>query len=234
MILVGDHKQLPPVFDMNIIRKANNSLLKVEELKKGLFMKFFDILPEENKQKLTVQYRMNPVIGKMISKIFYDCEIDDGVSISERNHGISDYGNNAIIWLSTSKRADDKKEETRTTNQSFINYLEAKIVKEQLLKIDKNITDKDYKIGIITGYSAQKHYLHKEIKNLNLKNIADNIDINTVDAFQGRQTDIIIYSTVRSSKKNSSIGFQKERTIKCSIFKSKKVIDNRRGFGFYK
>lgn len=37
---------------------------------------------------------------------------------------------------------------------------------------------------------------------------AKTIDINTLDAFQGRENDIIIYSTVRTKR---SIGFQKEK-----------------------
>lgn len=62
-------------------------------------------------------------------------------------------------------------------------------------------------IGIITGYSGQKDLLRKSIKASGLDKIAQ-IDINTLDAFQGRENDIIIYSTVRT---RDSIGFQKEK-----------------------
>ena len=63
-------------------------------------------------------------------------------------------------------------------------------------------------IGIITGYSGQKELLRKSIKATGLDKIASKIDINTLDAFQGRENDIIIYSTVRT---RDSIGFQKEK-----------------------
>ena len=62
-------------------------------------------------------------------------------------------------------------------------------------------------IGIITGYSAQKDLIKKAIKARQFDDIAK-ININTLDAFQGRENDIIIYSTVRT---NNSIGFQKEK-----------------------
>ena len=48
-------------------------------------------------------------------------------------------------------------------------------------------------IGIITGYSGQKELLRKSIKATGLDKIASKIDINTLDAFQGRENDIIIY-----------------------------------------
>lgn len=69
----------------------------------------------------------------------------------------------------------------------------------------KNASELD--IGIITGYSAQKNLIKKSVSNSGFDNIGK-IDVNTLDAFQGRENDIIIYSTVRTSK---SIGFQKEK-----------------------
>ena len=53
------------------------------------------------------------------------------------------------------------------------------------------------KIAIITGYGPQRYNLQTMVKQLSLKNL--DIDVDTVDAFQGSQKDIIIYSTVRSS-----------------------------------
>ncbi|CQR72722.1 hypothetical protein SOV_01110 [Sporomusa ovata DSM 2662] len=76
-------------------------------------------------------------------------------------------------------------------------------------------------IGIITGYSAQKDLIKKSVNNGNYCNIGK-IDINTLDAFQGRENDIIIYSTVRTSK---SIGFQKEKErINVAFSRAKKLL----------
>ncbi len=51
------------------------------------------------------------------------------------------------------------------------------------------------------------------------------IDVNTVDAFQGREEDIIIYSTVRSSDNNYEIGFQKEeQRINVAFSRAKELL----------
>ena len=48
------------------------------------------------------------------------------------------------------------------------------------------------------------------------------IDINTLDAFQGRENDIIIYSTVRT---RDSIGFQKEKErVNVAFSRAKKLL----------
>ena len=59
-----------------------------------------------------------------------------------------------------------------------------------------------------TGDTNKKKKIKKYIKKKGIKKKEKKIDINTLDAFQGRENDIIIYSTVRTK---NSIGFQKEK-----------------------
>lgn len=83
IILVGDHQQLPPVLDTDIIR-ANSDNLDEEKLAHGIFEKLYEMFPVENKHRLTIQYRMHPTIGTLISHVFYEDEIQNGVEMSER------------------------------------------------------------------------------------------------------------------------------------------------------
>ena len=76
-------------------------------------------------------------------------------------------------------------------------------------------------IGIITGYSGQKEILRNAVKAMGYDKIAQ-IDINVLDAFQGRENDIIIYSTVRT---RDSIGFQKEKErVNVAFSRAKKLL----------
>ena len=71
IILVGDHQQLPPVLDTELIRD-NREKIDEENLMEGIFEKLYDMFPEGNKHRLTVQYRMHPTIGTLISHVFYN------------------------------------------------------------------------------------------------------------------------------------------------------------------
>lgn len=62
-------------------------------------------------------------------------------------------------------------------------------------------------MAVITGYGPQKYILQTMVKQHSYKNLE--IDVDTVDAFQGSQKDIILYSTVRSSANKYGIGFLK-------------------------
>ena len=84
IILVGDHQQLPPVLDTEII-KNNKEKLNEESLSQGIFERMYNMFPEENKHRLTIQYRMHPTIGTLISHVFYNDEIQNGVEAKDRD-----------------------------------------------------------------------------------------------------------------------------------------------------
>ncbi|KEI95022.1 protein kinase (plasmid) [Clostridium botulinum A2B3 87] len=206
-ILVGDHNQLPPFINDDKYTDLDAETMK--NLKRGLFCSLYDILPDTHKQILSTQYRMHPNIGNLISNVFYDGKISNGSSEEEKCHNLDMYKGYSIVWLDTSKCK--KRFENKTKGGSYKNHLEADIIKQLIKKIDKEGKLKDSDIGIITGYSAQKELIRKEIQNCNFKSSSKKIAINTVDAFQGRENDIIIYSTVKSSNHHNKIGFQKEK-----------------------
>lgn len=208
IILVGDHKQLPPVLDTELIRD-NSEKIDEENLQQGIFEKLYEMFPQENKHRLTIQYRMHPVIGTLISHIFYKDEIQNGVSKEDRTLSIEGYENIAIEWIDTSKRpAKEKyeKEYDNNGNKSYKNDLEKNIIKNKLIELDSKLNKKT-KIAIITGYAPQRYILQTMVKQQSFKNLE--VDVDTVDAFQGSQKDIIIYSTVRSSSNPYGIGFLK-------------------------
>lgn len=224
MILVGDHKQLPPVIDEQLIRRNekifNENRIDSNTLYNGIFLNLFKHLDRKNKQTLKTQYRMHPVIGTMISDLFYSKEIANGVNECERVHNIKEYNGLAIIWIDTSNCKNKQEEEIAKT---FSNDLEAEIVGKQLKLINKN-SNNDIEVGIITPYSAQKNLIRKQIININTNNIKGEVPINSVDAFQGGQKDVIIYSTVRSNNHNR-IGFLKsEERLNVAFSRAKKLL----------
>ena len=217
IILVGDQNQLPAYADAEV----SPTLAK---LTKNPDYRLFDILynslPDTHKQILTTQYRMIENIGNLISKVFYNGIIDTGCNDDEKQHGLSRYRGKSIVWFDTS--ANEKKSQKRTKGGSYINEEEKRITLEILddLKTTGELNGLD--IGIITGYSGQKELLRKSIKATGLDKIASRIDINTLDAFQGRENDIIIYSTVRT---RDSIGFQKEKErVNVAFSRAKKLL----------
>lgn len=81
---------------------------------------------------------------------------------------------------------------------------------------------KEPRIGIISPYKAQVNALKAKLQEL-MPTTAEFIDVNTIDGFQGREKDVIIFSTVRTSvSKNKRIGFvADERRINVGLTRAK-------------
>jgi superfamily I DNA and/or RNA helicase len=69
-----------------------------------------------------------------------------------------------------------------------------------------DVFDKNYSIAVLTGYAAQLKLLEKRLARESKKWQNLTVECNTVDAFQGREADIAVYSVTRSNKKGE-IGF---------------------------
>ena len=158
---------------------------------------------------LRAQYRMHPAIGNLISTVFYEAKLENGEQIRSRRP-IFDWMPARVTWLSTSSTLD--RAETRA-GESYANPTEADIVLQLLDKIEDKCRERRQRpsVGVISGYSAQVEQLTTRIdpeNNSRWRNIR--IEIATVDAFQGRECDVVVYSTVRSNREKR-IGFLKDR-----------------------
>ena len=208
VVLVGDHKQLPPVVDESLLKmqEKEERFISKADLELSLFEYLENNLDYDCKNILNEQYRMNPVIGNLISSMFYDDQLVSMTTKEDRQIPLSLYGGSALVWLSTSLNSNRK--EDRIHN-SFRNTVEAKIIFEQLLLIDDELGDLHLRkeVAIIAGYSGQRDYLNRLYEGeyrARFHNMT--VEINTVDAFQGRETDIVFYSIVRSNEEGK-IGF---------------------------
>lgn len=212
IILVGDHKQLPPVIDSALDKGSLEELeITKEDLEKSLFEYLEERISPCCKSILNEQYRMHPVIGKMVSEMFYkDVNLVSKTIAEEKNIETSLWGKKAIVWLSTSKKKESKEEVVnQSQHKTFRNICESDVIFEYLMYLDKDFKTQNIhkKIGIIAGYRAQRDYLSRVFESryhTSFSNIK--VEINTVDAFQGRETDIIFYSVVRCNNEGN-IGF---------------------------
>ena len=203
IVLVGDQNQLPAYAN----RKVSPIIASLTKQPKfRLFDLLFEVLPETHKEILTMQYRMRKNIGDLISQVFYNGKIATGVDDEKRTHPIKKFAGKSIVWIDTSNMPN--KNENSKKGGSYCNYAENTLIKKLLDEFEAESILSHLDIGIITGYRGQKDLMKKSVTNSGYDRIAINIDINTLDAFQGRQNDIIIYSTVRTK---DSIGFQKEK-----------------------
>jgi superfamily I DNA and/or RNA helicase len=157
---------------------------------------------------LTVQHRMHPSIGRLISSVFYEEKLKHAVNATDRDHGL-DWLPKAVTWFSTTRLPQHA--ETRQ-GSSYYNRSEVK-GREQLLRRRENsyrTLEITREVAIITPYNAQITELEANIQPAGPDWQALKIEIAVIDAFQGRDRDIVLYSTVRSHK-NAHLGFPRDR-----------------------
>ena len=206
VILVGDERQLPPMIDERMGRTAGEQAAST--LETSLFQDLLeqDVASRKHVARLETQYRMHPVIGNLVGNVFYDGALVNGDP--DRARRFTNSFPAVVNWISTSRLAD--KSESRS-GDSYDNPSEARVVATVLDRVQQDAgRRRGLRIGIITGYSAQVGRLRGLIDTSDSQRWpGTTIDIATVDSFQGRECDVVIYSTVRSNAARR-IGFLRD------------------------
>ena len=205
IVLVGDHKQLPPtVLSFRAEEKG---------LKRSLFERLVDLGIEPF--LLTKQYRMHPSISKFPNKQFYSSKLIDGVNASSRPAPAGllwpDW-DNPVAFIPIEGGELVSPDGTSRENPAEVSWV-LKIT-EDLLEAGE-LTKKD--IGIITPYAGQV----RAIRN-SMDEKLDDVEVRTVDGYQGREKEVIIFSCVRSNPEGN-VGFLAEpRRLNVALTRAKR------------
>ena len=196
-ILVGDHRQLPPIFneadgltfedeveqnEAQENKQDSDTDLTEDNLRKfekmvtaSLFKELFEKAPESLRERLNIQFRMHPDIMKMIN-YFYEGQLTCGNPEAERPHGIEFKGllskKDHVLWIDTT---DDEKGKRFSINdgQSNINVLEARMIAKTLMDINRQLEtlgygkDNKMKVGVVSFYQPQCRVIRDEIRKIN-------------------------------------------------------------------
>lgn len=207
-ILVGDPKQLPPFVEDLL---DDPDLLKEYELDRNSFQttlldRFVDGLPGGCIASLTTQHRMIRPIGDLISDCFYEGKLKS--VHDERDEALRIVMPKPVTWLTTARLP--RHEETEF-NRTFKNVAEARVIGQWLRRLDfiARAAGKTYRVGLIAGYVGQATELRLLVASIQGSLSSLSIECNTVDAFQGRQVDVCVYSVTRCNERGV-IGFLRD------------------------
>lgn len=182
-ILVGDPKQLPPVFcseEIDVIRSIDKC-----DLQKYMYI---DHLFSQSQcvTILDTQYRMAERIGTLVGTLFYANQLINGrVPVCEGNVTWIDY-TPSQCWPS---QADCEE------YQKIYNWDECRIISALLHQLDKDDRG-NQSVAIIAPYRNQVHKLKQIVREGKWEYIAPKVD--TVDGFQGKECDVVIFSLTRT------------------------------------
>lgn len=196
LVLVGDHQQLGPV------------IMNKKAAKAGLSTSLFERLVNLGTVpiRLQIQYRMHPCLSEFPSNMFYDGSLQNGVTTNQRLRRDIDFpwpvvDNPMMFWSNLGA------EEISASGTSYLNRTEASNVEKIVTRFFKAGVKPDG-IGIITPYEGQRSYIVSSMQTSGTfkKELYKEIEVASVDAFQGREKDFIVLSCVRSND-HQGIGF---------------------------
>ena len=210
-ILVGDPKQLPPTV---LSREAARF-----QYEQSLFVRM-QVNHPGDVHLLDTQYRMHPEISRFPSREFYDGKLLDGEDMDKRT---------AKPWHQSDILGPYRFFDVQGTQQSaprghsLINIAEIEVALKLFARLTTDCNGYDFtgKIGIITPYKSQLRELRSRFAQRYGENIFATVEFNSTDAFQGRESEVIIFSCVRASV-GRGIGFMSDiRRMNVGITRAK-------------
>ncbi|RED91751.1 IGHMBP2 family helicase [Marinoscillum furvescens] len=194
VVMAGDHWQLPPTVKSR------------EAAQEGLAQTLFEraIMTYDADVMLDTQYRMHDAIMHFSNKKFYKGKLKSAALIAQRRAMYD----RQVEFVDTAGCGFDEKLNPETL--STYNEEEAHFVLQRLEQTLQGLADEDRQrvtIGVIAPYKAQSELLRKYLAEKGWEDqLLKRISINSVDAFQGQERDIMMISLTRSNP-NGEIGF---------------------------
>ncbi|CAH0479727.1 unnamed protein product [Peronospora belbahrii] len=200
VVLVGDPKQLPATVKSVVAAKARYDRSLFERIAES------GVAPS----MLRVQYRMHPFLRDFPSKRFYGGMLTDGPSVMERVQKVC-----TGIYARTSFQPfllyDVENSREEDMNGSKYNRVEAAFcvsLCQNMFETCPEVRNNKWSVGFVSPYKEQVRVLRQEITRSGIPTNVS-IEVNTVDGFQGREKDVIVFSCVRSSV-HGGIGFLRD------------------------
>jgi ABC-type branched-subunit amino acid transport system ATPase component len=220
IVLVGDHRQLPPLVDREVQRQLDDQ----GELKETLFQKLYDHMNGTRKTQLLFQYRMSETICSLVKSLSYsDLELHTAGLALERRHPFGPRYSD-VHWIrcvGTKNRAYAPNGGTSLRNDAEVGA--AIEVLETMSEVLSMSNRTSYSIGVISMYRAQVDAFERALPAPLRDHKIMNIEFGTVDAFQGREKDAVIVSLVGSDPKRVAF-FQEVRRLNVAISRTRELL----------
>ena len=194
LVLAGDHHQLPP------------TVLATESMQAGfqtsLMQRMVEHYEDTVTRRLDVQYRMHEQIMQFSSKHFYDGSLKSDASVA--SHSLTDLPDFRVEHLAREPAqfydaaGAGWEEELEPEGLSKRNPEEGRLILKKATELyAAGLSAKD--IAVVAPYAAQVRWLrdHCDIPDL---------EIDTVDGFQGREKEAVLITMVRCNREGE-IGF---------------------------
>lgn len=221
ILLVGDHKQLPPLYSeehKNALARRLGISKRGEELDQALGSDFERVfLSEYGKQTcatLKTQYRMAPAIGSLVSACFYENVLENGKTDNDVPNiyfRLPKKIKSCVTWLDTTSLPSAYHEPAK--NGSLSNRAEADVIigilqdlanDETFMNsepVQKCLEKNEQAIGVICMYSEQKKLIRKKFNERSWNDeFRRLVKIDSVDSYQGKENRVIILSLTRYDK----------------------------------
>jgi len=227
LVLAGDHQQLPPTIKSPEALRGGLGRTLMEQVAAA---------KPEVVRLLTVQYRMNETLMRFSSEWFYGGRLVAAPEVRHRSLldevdtplvWIDTSADDILKKACSSETMKpllssemlEKAEERASAREEFVGASYGRVNKtEALLTLfalhayaermgRRRLVEERVDFGVISPYRAQVQFLHSLVRRDDfLRPLRRQITVNTVDAFQGQERDVILVSLVRANEQGQ-IGF---------------------------
>ncbi len=243
-LLVGDHRQLPPVFkDSTFPEAVENKVLTSDDLVSfremvttSLFESYYQQCDPSIRCGLDEQYRMHPDIMHAVNLFYADQPLAAGDGekkrSAERVHSVKLIRPDGRPWLVPGKHLvwiDSAKDEfgasvgDERVGTSRLNMTEARIC----ARLIGDLLEARLSVAVISFYRAQIQELERQLRLSRMPKLVDfveNKNVNTVDQFQGSERDVVIVSLTRTDHPLTGEFVSDFRRINVAISRAKRLL----------
>jgi superfamily I DNA and/or RNA helicase len=226
IVLVGDHRQLPHMLEPDVERELDGPVEDAtrQALRESLFERLFHEMRDRESVDgvrrtvtLDVQYRMHPDLAKFVSDTFYAKHGESfrsGRPADDFGHDLPGYEGLIGAWVDIPSARG-----VEVSGRSKRRPSEARWVAKETHRLLQH--NPELSIGVISFYSAQVTEILRAMEGLELAEstgaeslrvadawretrgqdgrLKERLRVGTVDAFQGKEFDVVILSMTRSN-----------------------------------
>ena len=208
IILVGDQRQLPHIYDEEIFQalREDGHLENESDIKTSMFEHLWNKAHElehsdgiKRTVTLDAQYRMHPTLGNFVSQNFYEPYGESFRSPRPAEDFSQAICPSPVRWVNIPA---NRGKDLRSASRSLYRTCEIDYIAKTLDEYLADPKNEKLSFGVISFYRAQAQAIKRKLKDFGTR-----VRIGTVDEFQGMEFDVIFLSIVRSGKSFSNVDF---------------------------